>query len=113
MDNKESVRFIKFRKHGTRREKCLFAAVAVFVIVAILFIVLYAKQVSKNGETASSGSTAANEGATNDTTNKWAYCTLRSEMGRNENEVGKSTLCEMPESAFLRNENLTKEKINH
>ena len=113
MDNKESVRFIKFRKHGTRREKCLFAAVAVFVIVAILFIVLYAKQVSKNGETASSGSTAANEGATNDTTNKWAYCTLRSEMGRNENEVGKSTLCEMPESAFLRNENLTKEKMNH
>ena len=67
--DQESDSKIPFARKQTRREKCLFAAVAVFVIVAIVFIVLYAKQVSKNGETASSGSTAANEGATNDTTN--------------------------------------------
>ena len=71
--DRESDSKISFARKHTRREKCLFAAVAVFVILAIVFIVLYAKQVSKNGATALSGSAASNEGATT-TSSKPVVC---------------------------------------
>ena len=44
---------VSFARKHSRREKLLFAAVVIFVVVAIVFIVLYAMQVSMNSANSS------------------------------------------------------------
>lgn len=59
----ESSSKLSFSRKHSRREKCLFAALLLFVIVAIVFAVLYAVQVSKKPAKPGSSS-ASSEGTT-------------------------------------------------
>ena len=62
LDQESSSKLSFSRKHSLR-EKCLFAALLLFVIVAIVFAVLYAVQVSKKPAKPGSSS-ASSEGTT-------------------------------------------------
>lgn len=59
----ESSSKLSFSRKHSRREKCLFAALLLFVIVAIVFAVLYAVQLSKKPAKPGSSS-ASSEGTT-------------------------------------------------